>query len=246
MNTLVIDYGSKLIKYRVNNKDFVCNNTNTDVDNFIEWLIDRYDLCRNEELLVVLGIDSKYYLEMDKRVLHIDRQTTHGKHYKYKIQMFPSLVGISIENMDNFQEVYGIVDIGYSSVRYGMFKGGKINRNTITTIDYGTNVLYRSIVDMLKREHGIEGSEDGVYELLLNSSNTKIAKMFESYKFNYLETLKNKLIERNSAFTMVDNYVFGGNSEILREQINMDENLKYTSNTLYDVVRGIGKVVHLI
>lgn len=246
MNTLVLDYGSKIIKYRINSKEFMCINNSNDVDSFIELLIDRYNLCTTEELLVVLAIKPSEYIDISKRLLNVDKQTIDGKHYKYKIQLFPSLVAISIENMDSLPDVYGILDIGYESVRYAMFKSGKINRNTIIEVDYGIKMLYLDVLDMLKREHDLEASEDGMYSLLMNCSDSKIGNIFENYKFKYIETLKNKLIERNSAFTMMDNYVFGYSSEILREQVNIDENLKYTSNSLYDIVRGIDKIVHLI
>ena len=237
MRSIVVDYGESMVKYSIDGKEYI-GKRQRGLEEFIEWLIKKYYLVE-EEVKFVLVVDIKEYVDTRKRLKVIEGG-------KYHLQIFPRLVGVVIENIDKLDEVCGVLEIGYDKVQYAMFRGGRVSRESVLSIDYGIEVLLKEVGKVIEEKYHLEGDRESLYSLLLNHSDTEMTRVFEVCKYQYLEGLRQEILKRNAGFDLVKNYVYGFESELLREQINLRENFEYVSNTVYDGIRGVGKVMHLV
>lgn len=145
-------------------------------------------------------------------------------------------------HQQKFEGIVGLVDIGGNTINCAIFNNGKILLDTVTTLDLGMIKLYRSLIDEINIQKG------------LNVQNYEVCSFFKQDDVivkkvvnTHIKTIKQRLLEKKWNLDSIPLIFTGGGADDLRLYLPKHFKQVFISQEpIMDNIRGLWKVGRVI
>lgn len=188
----------------------------------------------NDEIQIVTGLSLKDWhnaSDFGERICDIFVNKEHFKIDPNNIKVVPQGKGVYVDYkktnkiVDN--DFFAVVDIGFNTFDFLIFKDGKPipNKNYANTL--GVNTLIQELQTYLNKEFRANFSEQECKEILLNKSvrvgakTTDLSSVIDKEIFKYSKILHNEILAKNAdLINKVFNVILSGGGAYLLKEIN--------------------------
>ncbi len=142
--------------------------------------------------------------------------------------------------------IVGLIDIGGDTINGMVFANGKLQKETITTLDLGTIKIEREIIDTLNTKFSGWNVQD--YELKNIFQDDELKGIVGSICNRYVDELRKRLLEKKWNLERSLIFATGGGSNLLEPYIKQNfKKVIISENGVFDNVRGLwiaGQVIY--